>query len=221
MKAVAIINYQSPQFLTKQLCGVSTYLKPDKVLVVDTSRNTSYCKDIVEIATFHGAEYLYYSPNEGDYSSHHGMALNYAYLHLRSHCSSILLMDHDMFPFRDIDFFNSNQDTFAGVHQQVNGAVYLHPGLILINRALIPYANIDFRPMPGLDTGGRLFPLIAENTHRFLDVAAKDDYEIIEGAFMHFIKGCNWQNDDRQHHEQRIKRLFKTLHENSIQNING
>ena len=209
----AIINFNSPQFVAEQVSRIKQFLKPDVVIVFDNSTKLLATFEIKEAANNYGAYYSHTPATDGDASRHHAEALNYAYAALREKYDIVALFDHDVFPFKESRIFEIAQSyDFCGLKQIAGGKEYLHPGYLFINTKLVA-EDLDFMPIPGMDTGGQLHELIKEKEVLSLSYEYEPElgYEIINGSMMHFVKGSNWQGMDKDLHEQRIKKLFDRL----------
>jgi hypothetical protein len=210
MAAIIIVQFESPHLLARQLPAIARYIHGAQVYVYDNSRihsnkvrNQAHCDS-------YGAHYRSVTSDEKDFSMNHSRALNYAFIDLRHGHDVLLFLDHDMFPIRETDILQqAEQHAFIGFKQCIKGTTYLHPALLAINTRRINY--VDFAPCDGLDTGGRIAPLITDENTAYISYAKNEDlgYEILNGTFMHFVKGSNWTGASG--HNERLKVLFDEL----------
>ena len=221
--AVVIINYNSHKYLAPQIIRLRKYIKLNEgdnldIIVGDNSRNGKAIAKNQETCNKHGVIYIKYHFTEGDYSSHHALALNAILLEYKNNFNSILLIDHDIFLFDYSDIFLRTSDKhFAGLAQNKIGKTYLHPGIMLVNLELTREVNFDFTPCEHMDTGGKMADLIQSSNIEYLWIKYSeysvngnvDFYEIIDNVWMHFIKGSNWNKN--KNHVERIKYLTSEL----------
>lgn len=214
MKTVAaIINYESPQFLMRQIVRIKLFMGPTKIIIFDNSPNPNLY-NMQSVSEMCGAYYaLTPRGNEKDPSRHHAQALNYAYSSLRNIYDIVGLFDHDVFPIAENDIYSRAEEyDFCGLSQIYNEQEYLHPGYLFINTSRVR-DELDFMPSPGVDTGGQLSELISRS--KVLKFSYELDpwlgHEIIDGKLMHFVKGSNWNGIDKDLYEQRLRALFQKL----------
>ena len=217
---IGIVQYNKSCFLREQVARIDRYLlraKDDRVTIciadnstnqADREVNDALCKEL-------GLFYIDCQFNEGDPSLHHSLALNL--LHEKSLFDEndfTLLLDHDTFLFAPSNIiYNSIGKHFAGIGQNKIGKLYMHPNCCLINNALVPREEVNLAPCAGMDTGGRLADYIATLQHsqinwvpfrygEFKYGETNDIYEVIDEAFMHFVKGSNWNGNPNWNQRQ-------------------
>lgn len=226
--AVVIINYNSPKYLEPQILRLRKYLKLNEgdsldIILGDNSRNGKAITKNQEICRKHRVIYIKYHFTEGDYSSHHALALNAIMEEYRNNFNAILFIDHDIFLFNYSDIFLRNKEKhFSGLAQNKMEKTYLHPGIMLVNLEITRDVNFDFLPCEHMDTGGRMADIIEKSNVEFLWIRYSeysingviDFYEIIDNVWMHFIKGSNWNKN--KNHAHRINFLTRELERISI-----
>lgn len=226
--AVVIINYNSPKYLAPQILRLRKYLKLNEgdsldIIVGDNSRNGHAISRNQETCKKHGAIYKKYHFQEGDYSSHHALALNAVMEEYKGNFNAILFIDHDIFLFDYSDIFlRTKEKHFAGLAQTKIEKTYLHPGIMLVNLDITQEVAFDFLPCEHMDTGGRMADVIEQSNVEFLWIKYKeyslngmvDFYEIVDNVWMHFIKGSNWNRN--KNHTRRISYLTDELERISI-----
>lgn len=220
---VVIVNYNSPKFLEPQIIRLRKYLKLNDgdtldIIVADNSRRGSAIKLNKQTCEKLGAIYIKFHFDEGDYSSHHALALNEIVKQYRDNFNSLLLIDHDIFLFDYSDILlRAGDRRFIGLAQNKIGRTYLHPGLLLINLDAVQNIEFNFLPCDGMDTGGQMCDVVEKSKVEYLNVfyteyeteGLKDFYEVIDNTWMHFVKGSNWNKN--KNHSIRIEYLTNEL----------
>lgn len=131
--------------------------------VIDNSNDIKISNLLYNFCQIHHIDYLKTDINVGsNFSSSHGMALNYGLMHIQFKQSHILLLDHDIIPFNNISF-NSINTTFYGHKQIRNDMWYMWPGFCLIENKNEILKQLDFLPCDSLDTGGKNWHNIFKN----------------------------------------------------------
>lgn len=223
---IGIVQYNKSCFLREQIARINRYLLRAKedivtICIADNSRNTEERKVNELLCNELGLFYMDCEFDEGDPSLHHSLALNL--LHQKSIFDEndfALFMDHDTFMFAPSNIvYNSIDKYFAGIGQNKIGKVYMHPNCLVINNKLVPPQVVNLSPCAGMDTGGRLADYIASLQNSQINWIAfgygsvqyeggSDNYEVLDNAFMHFVKGSNWNGNPNAD-----KRQFALLEE--------
>lgn len=219
----AIIVFNTDRFIALQSELINFHVGGD-ILIVDNSSDYSISKKLKDFADIHAISYLKTSINENDFSKSHAYAASIVLEMYRNDYDSIFLLDHDIFPFKEIDL--PTEFYLAGVQQirkspkELETEIilnYLWPGCLFINTAALKGIEIDLHPQVVseifLDTGGGLYKLIKGNEDKIKYLAERheEDYSIIDESWMHFRKGSNWANETG--HQERIERLMEKLQE--------
>lgn len=226
---IGIVNYNRSCFLREQVARINRYLlraKEDRVTiaVADNSTNPAERQVIDGLCAELGLFYMDCYFNEGDPSLHHSLALNE--LHQKSLYDEndfTLFLDHDTFLFAPSNAVYATMGKhFSGIGQNKVGKMYLHPNCLVVNNGLVPREVVKLSPCEGMDTGGRLADYIAtlrvdQINHLGFEYGnysydgTNDFYEVIGGAFMHFVKGSNWNGNPRgaQRQEALLNELQK------------
>jgi len=224
---IGIANFNRSCFLREQVARIDRYLlhaKDDRVSIVIADNSTDPEERKLNEGLCRELELFYIDCDfkEGDPSIHHSLALNL--LHEKSLFDEndfTLFLDHDTFMFNHSNIvYDSIGKNFAGIGQAKIGKMYLHPNCLLINNALVPREVVNMCPCPGMDTGGRLADYVGTLTTgqmnnlsfdygAFVYDGINDHYEIIDRAFMHFVKGSNWNGNKRG--RQRQEALLEEL----------
>ena len=224
---IGIIQYNKSCFLREQLVRIKRYLlltREDElnISVADNSSihderrtNKGICNELE-------VRYMNYEFEEGDPSLHHSMALNALHQTSMEETNDFtLFLDHDTFMFSPSNIiYKSINKHFAGIGQQKEGKLYLHPNCLLINNKFVPREAVNLTPCAGMDTGGRLSGYIGTlraDQINYIDFrygnfnygGIEDSYEILDNSFMHFIKGSNWNGNPKG--EQRNEALVAEL----------
>jgi hypothetical protein len=226
---IGIVQFNKSGLLREQINRIKRYLllAREDILNISIGDNSTIHEERRVnkfICDELGARYLNYDMSDGDPSMHHSMALNALYqTSMEEENDFSLFIDHDTFLFAPTNIaYDCRDKHFAGTGQAKIGQMYLHPNTILINNKFVPRQVVDFRPCPGMDTGGRLAEYIGTlKTSDILHLkfeygdfnyeGTNDIYEIIGGSFMHFIKGSNWNGNPKatQREEELLKELQK------------
>lgn len=224
---IGIVQYNKSCFLRDQIARIHRYLlraKDDKITIciADNSTNPEERKVNEGLCNELGMFYLECDFHEGDPSLHHSLALNL--LHEKSLFDEndfTLFLDHDTFLFAPSNIvYESTEKYFAGIGQAKMGKMYMHPNCLLINNKFVPREVVNLSPCEGMDTGGRLSDYISGlktsdiNHLKFEHVnfnydGTNDIYEVLGSAFMHFIKGSNWNRNPKG--AQRQEALINEL----------
>jgi hypothetical protein len=147
--------------------------------------------------------------NGRDGSLSHALALDWAWLYVirPSKASAVTLLDHDVFPTHDVSLDALLGDTWAsGVHEMRGQRWYLWPGLLSLRVELVDRPGLSFRPVMGLDTGGRLwddlFATLDDRHVRLIprrrvavrggDAWQHTDIELIDDSWVHLVDGSGW-----------------------------
>lgn len=225
--AIAIVNYNCPRFLDPQIKRLRKYVRLNEgdtldIIVGDNSRGKKARYKNQQTCERNSAIYLRFHFDEGDYSSHHALALNQIVNSYKNNFNSMLVIDHDIFPFEETDILHrGNNFDFMGLAQNKIGRVYLHPGIMVLNLDLVSKHEFNFLPCEGMDTGGRMADVIESSNIGFLGLEyvnysvndIVDFYEVIDKSWMHFVKGSNWNRNSN--HLPRIAYLREELERKS------
>ena len=219
---IGIVNYNRSCFLREQVARINRYLLRAKddvitISVADNSKNHDDRRVNKALCDELGIFYMDCDINEGDPSLHHSLALNLLHEQaLYGENDFTLFFDHDTFMFAPSNIiYDSREKYFAGIGQQKLGKVYMHPNCLLINNKFVPREVINMTPCAGMDTGGRLADYVTSLNNnqinwiefKYGDYAydgTNDFYEIIGGAFMHFVKGSNWNANPKGAQRQDV-----------------
>jgi hypothetical protein len=167
-----------------------------------------------------GITYLKSNSSSQGGSQSHSFAANLSQVVFGDSYELFFYLDHDCFPVKDFSVSETLGDLglMAGV-AQAKAQTYLWPGCLMFKRGI---GEIDFSPLPGLDTGGGLYKLV--NKHGDRIVYFSEEYEenpefqkgkykfyslINDRTFLHFINGSNWNNSND--HRERINSLINIL----------
>lgn len=216
-RAIVTINYNKARFLQKQLELFRKFMPVEFDFIVgDNSTIGVESEGMRRMCVDAGVQYVKLDhSNEYNPSVHHAKAIN-TIISRMPKCDQVLLVDHDVFPFKPIRIFDDYQHyDFAGVKQIRGDVVYLAPCLLLINNFSAHKKEMNMLPVPGLDTGGSMSELLLKSKVKYIsEMEATEelneiDYSILDGNFMHFVKGSGWDNNPN--HKERIEWLFNEL----------
>lgn len=225
-----IIVFNTDRYLLEQIRLLQKHVSSD-IAVIDNSNDFSISQKLKVICQENGVDYTKTAVNESDFSKSHAFACEIAIGMYRNKADEILLLDHDIFPIKEFTK-PSEEIILAGIPQyrktsrealEQHVFTYLWAGLLYINTKALQGVPIDVKPCivaeVFLDTGGGLYKLIKGNPERILYFNEQHQetehgiYSLIDGAWMHFINGSNWKQDEG--HEERVNNLMSILYANS------
>lgn len=144
-------------------------------------------------------------------SANHGLALTWAWQNfLRPRNSEFVgFLDHDVFPVRHTQVLSKVEPSGVyGYVQERQGIWYLWPGFCFFGRRVLEGVAVDFRPTPGLDTGGALWSGLYSRLNRLSVLEPSHEYEVIDeegdvkveyfDEWVHTINASNWMPADRR-----------------------
>lgn len=224
-----IIVFNTDRFLTEQIRLLQKYVT-DKIAVIDNSTDFDKSVKIESICDANKVHYTKTAVNESDFSKSHAFACEIAIGMYRNRDESLLLLDHDIFPIKPFQKPDENI-ILAGIPQyrktpkdalEQHLFTYLWAGCLYINTKLLQGVEIDIRPCSPadvfLDTGGGLYKLILGNPERIQYYNEQHQetehgiYSLVDGRWMHFIKGSNWGGEPQEIYEKRIYHLMSILY---------
>lgn len=231
MTGIFIITYNTPsEVFLLQVEAINKFCrdKEFKIEVFDNSR------DGYDNVWYHsqslGVGYTRLITKTTDPSQSHAFAANIAYSLKGELYDCLFYLDHDCIPVKEfcVDDLDGSGYLGAGIGQQ-KSKTYFWPGcFMLVNKNIDKdLVNFSISREHGLDTGGELYKLIEEygkNHFIFFGEAYEqnpnykgkyDFYSIIDGRFMHFINGSNWNGV--KDNEERLNSLIN-IARNKIDN---
>ena len=152
-------------------------------------------------------------------SGSHAIALN----HLKGiidYSDDWCILDHDLFPLKKIEF--ADFDIVSIIQERPPYGTYLWPGFMAGKRS-ISLSDIDFSPMPGMDTGAGTSKFIErgytiknlreevigqkQNNHRQNSsvIVKIEDYGI------HYLNGSSWLQTDSSVMEEKNKAILEFI----------
>lgn len=185
-----------------------------EIVVLDNSTDLGVSKEVRALCKHLNVDFVKTGVCEADSSRSHGWACNVAYA-MYGDCDILVLVDHDIFPYKPVDMGFFDGQIMAGIQQIRKQYIYLWPGLIFIRPEI---GDIDFMPTKihgtHIDTGAGTWQYINNGVPvKYLsEVHQEHDggiYAVIEDCFMHFINGSNWKQEDN--HNGRIDGLINIL----------
>lgn len=219
--AIIIITYNTSALIAKQLDLVKKYCEDEHdVIVVDNSDAPEAIDAIRYHASLRDCVYVKTQSSSRGGSDSHSFAANFAYGMFKDDYDYFFFLDHDCFPVRPFSIQKElHGKMMAGIGQEKK-ELYFWPGCLMFKKEV---QDIDFSPLPGLDTGGSLYrtmkSLGKNNLIFFNEVHVENPgfkktmynfYSLINHRmFMHFINGSNWNN--KGHHQERLNSLFNIL----------
>jgi hypothetical protein len=206
------IAFNNERVIAHQIRLVKKYLRdPHHYLIADNSSEPAAQERICALCRQQGVSYLRLPPNPhmGRLASDsHGLAMNWVWEHFlrprRADCFGFL--DHDIYPIRATSVMSRLQaQPFWGHLQERGERWYLWPGLCFFSRSAVEGKRLNFRPIPGLDTGGGNWPVLYADravsqfefpprelrTLREGDCIQADRYEIL-GDWLHTYNASGW-----------------------------
>lgn len=137
----------------------------------------------------------------------HGYALNFAYnIFLKINKIKYLgFLDHDIYPYRKTEIIKKIREGVFGRLQERDNRWYLWPGFVFFDLDKIRDKKIDFTPIEGLDTGGRLYYSLYSNIKKENLIFPKEYYIELENDnretkvqviddWIHLVNLSNWNN---------------------------
>lgn len=219
MTGIIIIFYNNAELLLRQYAAIkASCTEAYRLVVVDNSSDVQAAKDMQYHAGRLGLEYLKTNAASSNGSESHAFAANLAWQRYRDRFETIVFLDHDCFPIKpwSAGAILGTNYLMAGLGQQ-NGRYYW-PGCLMVRSTV----DLDFSPMPGMDTGGGTYKAIEENEGQaffFNEAYCENPYFsnsqynfyalINDGMFMHFINGSNWNN--AAENQERLNSLYNIL----------
>lgn len=227
---IVTIAFNEERFIRKQIQNIKRYVKDSDYLhvIVDNSSNhkkRELIKDICEketVAYVAVPAYLHKLIFTGVFgtSCSHGAALNWMIKHVIGPLrpKRFTLLDHDMFPFRDVNLTEAlGQDDFYGTLRMRDAGWYLWPGYSIYLTEPFLKSSPDFMPMHidkvYFDTGGtnyiRFFSkydltksrFTTDKLYRVQNTPGLSDYNSIfhvdcicriDKVWVHIINGSNY-----------------------------
>jgi hypothetical protein len=155
------ISFNNPDAIIKQAELIAEHLaEPHVYTVVDNSSKAAARVAIAAFCKQKGIGYVGLPPNSfSGYSPSmsHGVALNWAYYHFVKPRAAAYFgfLDHDILPLKPRKLIPAlEQQGLYGLRQERSSKWYLWPGYCFYSREWAAAKQLDFRPRPGLDTGG-------------------------------------------------------------------
>jgi hypothetical protein len=242
MKKLGIVTvaFNNAKLLTYQIKTIIKYCKDNYEFVVfDNSTNLKESQKIENICIEYNITIIgnkHNLKNSFNPSESHGLALNYSYNKLKNKFDFLMFVDHELFPIKEFSALEIiGENIFAEVEQIRLNTRYFWPGLLILGKI---NKEIDFTPIPSLDTGGRLHSIINENFDKALRIKCKcvqidlppftkkrkwykfwlakinvqkidcEFDDFHDGTFMHFRKASNWSGENTEIFNMRENYLF-------------
>lgn len=207
------IAFNNAHVVSEQIRLLGTNLRDAfSCTVVDNSSHRSRSREIEELCGVSKIPYVRLprtSSSAYDPSASHGRALNWAWRnYIRPRAARYFgFLDHDVFPVRPTSLVERLQSQPVWGHLQTRGTRwYLWPGLCAFDAGWLAGRDLDFRPSPGVDVGGRLSEILDRSlardslewpalTYRQLrdggEIPQDHLYEEI-GDWLHTVNGSGW-----------------------------
>ena len=215
---IMTIAFNNSEVIKKQIEMLRKHCKSDyQYAVFDNSSDWSMRDAIQDVCKEEGV--LYYSlpklKMRVNPSESHGVAINYAMKNIvmnSNGAKSILLLDHDIFPYRDFDMesLSKGQDLY-GMLVELGEGKYIWPGFFFCKKKLLNSRMMDFKPGYGGDTGSGNRPMLYENLDfekmSFADLKRPDinddktddefgrqrnTVDILDETWIHFVGASDW-----------------------------
>ena len=240
-----ITFYSKPEFIELQYKQLIKHCKDNfEYIIINNSKDET---NDIAIKKFAGENKIEIIPINKDHSvanASHFIALNSSFNQKAKHDKNfevIVIMDSDVFPYKDFSFKNILEDNLAaGLYQQRQDTQieYLCPIFTLIsNKANI--SDIDFSWKSYTDTGGMTDDWIKKyninpkwvkhtaaidietdyifpNTHPEFPYKKEYRSQFIEDTFIHYYRGCNWDEQRPEYHDgkfQFVKHFLENTNE--------
>lgn len=209
---IFVVAFNNSVFTERQIISLKKYIRNKFDLVyIDNSTTENNIKDVCIKHNMNYEKNTNQRYNEP--SIDHSSTLNYIYNKHKDKYNTFMFLDHDIFLYDYLDFNDYIEYDFIGAKQERDTRIYLWPGCLIVNGNY----DLNFLPLPGLDSGGGLTNLIKDKKVLFLEEKHEknndfnksyyDFYSIIDNKWFHFVNGSNWNytND----HQERIDSLFR------------
>jgi hypothetical protein len=217
------IHYNRPDFISIQ----KKYLIGGELFVINNGSNPEIENECKRL----NIPYSNCDNKNLSTSESHGNALNYLAKNIINYTESYVIMEHDVFLFKAINFEHYD---ILGLKQTVNNHDYLWPGFIACKNN-IDLRNINFNPNADFagDTGCGTYKiieskqyninflnqvLIGENTTGELQTSAVVT-KIGEIAF-HYLNGSSWMKESEPIRNQKNQMIINLLEEQTILQTN-
>jgi glycosyltransferase involved in cell wall biosynthesis len=220
MVGIIVITYNQPEFVLKHYDHLKKFCTDRyELIIVDNSTDKEAIKAIQYYTGRLHIKYVKTDAKTTDASQSHAFAASFAYSRYKNSYDKIMFLDHDCFlvkPFSPNKVLSNH--VMAGLPQVREDKTYYWPGCFLFRTTV----DIDFKMIPGLDTGGGTYKAIEQHKDQclFFDEAychniefSKSQYDfyalIHDGTFLHFINGSNWAGSEAN--EERLNSLYNVL----------
>jgi hypothetical protein len=229
---IVSVAFNKPELIRTQIRLVEKYLRDTyDLVIVDNSTDDACSASIAEICRSAGVRYVESGSEPSNPSMSHGLCLNWAYRNVIQPSPSRYFgtIDHDIFPIRPTSIIPNLGSGLYGLLQHVS-PWYLWPGFSFFDKEfveeVVPGSDLDFRPIPGLDTGGGNWPILYSKIDVSL-VTPPAGYEmkrlregdshqlahyVMMGDWLHMINGSSWV-PDLPGTEPKADLVFKILEE--------
>lgn len=229
-----ITFYSKPEFIELQYKQLIKHCNDDfEYIIINNSKDEENDLAIKKFAGDNKIEVIPVDKNHSIANASHFVALNSAFNQKAKHDENfeiIVVMDSDVFPYKDFTFKSILEDNLAaGIYQQRQDTQieYLCAIFTLIsNKANI--SDIDFSWKTYTDTGGMTDDWIKKHniTPKWVKHTAAIDIEtdyifptphtefpykqeyrsqFIEDTFIHYYRGCNWDEQNPEYHNNKFQ----------------
>lgn len=165
------IAFNKPYLIEHQIRLIKKYLLDSHVFVVTDNSSIKEARiEISRICKEGGVEYFPAPEFHGDGCQGHGTCINWS-------CNNVVrvsgkkyfgFLDHDVFPIKPTSIVkNMNESGMMGpisLHVKEGGKWYMWPGFCFYDRSIIGNIDLNFKPVPGLDTGGGNYDILYYKT---------------------------------------------------------
>jgi len=211
---ILTIAFNNLETIQTQVTYLKKYLKDNfKYIVVDNSTKEEASTQIEKYCKKMKISYvrLLNNPYNGvDPSRSHGMALDWSYRNIIKNSRSRYFgtIDHDIYPVKNTSIiqFLKKTKVWGHYHEREN-RWYLWPGFSFFDKNGLENINVDFLPVPGLDTGGAnwesIYKYLNRNeikwpVHRYIryrpgKIVQSSSVEQI-GDWIHLINASGWKD---------------------------
>lgn len=237
---VLIFTFNRPELLERQVKCLQKHLQGDyEISIIHDSRENEYLEQFEEICSTLKIDFYHHdSPFGKTPSQYHSESIQWAYDNIIKNKfvdDIVMLLDHDMFLFKEFDAIEYLSDCdIAGCEQSRGNIKYIWPGLCLFKSKSILPIDFDFYPCnffgQELDTGGGTFEILRTEEIKFKDTgvlypSAYDDIDLTEDSahlgypfelhmdrtFLHSRNASSWHNGMNVGDESKISVLDSIL----------
>lgn len=241
MVKIYTVAYSKPEFITLQYAQLKKHCKDDfELIIINNAKDDVIDKEISEICKIYNLQMIS-SPRDHKIANvSHFTAINFAldnYAKKDNNVDITVIIDNDVFPFKDFTFNNllGNSEVGAVYQQRQDETIeYLHPIFSMISNK-VDMSTLDYTWKTYTDCGGRTDDFIKQfnlkpnwikhtaaidietdyifTQNNQVQFPYKKEYrsQIIGGCMFHYYRGDNWDEQRPEYHTEKFKFLLYFL----------